>query len=133
MNCPHCNAGVPPDVVSCPTCGRSFSDSFIATKQLNLSPKASPTSTPVNSLDNGRFVPGDMLANRYRIASLLGRGGMGEVYRADDLKLSQTVALKFLPESLSRKAEPLERFLREVRVARQVSHQNVCRVYDIGE
>jgi serine/threonine-protein kinase len=74
-----------------------------------------------------------MLAGRYRIAGLLGRGGMGEVYRADDLKLAQPVALKFLPESLSTDAAALARFHREVRVARQVSHPNVCRVYDIGE
>jgi serine/threonine-protein kinase len=64
---------------------------------------------------------------------MLGRGGMGEVYRADDLKLSQSVALKFLPESLSTDGATLARFHREVRVARQVSHRNVCRVYDIGE
>ena len=58
---------------------------------------------------------------------------MGEVYRADDLKLSQPVALKFLPEALSTDGAALARFHREVRVARQVSHRNVCRVYDIGE
>jgi serine/threonine-protein kinase len=64
---------------------------------------------------------------------LLGRGGMGEVYRADDLKLGQPVALKFLPHELDRGEERLARFLAEVRVARQVSHPNVCRVYDVGE
>ena len=64
---------------------------------------------------------------------LLGKGGMGEVYRADDLKLAQPVALKFLPEHLLSDAGALGRFHREVRVARQVSHKNVCRVYDIGE
>ncbi len=74
-----------------------------------------------------------MLAGRYRIVSLLGRGGMGEVYRADDLRLGQPVALKFLPESLRRDPGRLERFHAEVRLARQVSHPNVCRVYDIGE
>jgi hypothetical protein len=58
---------------------------------------------------------------------------MGEVYRAEDLKLGQTVALKFLPQSLSQTQESLERFTREVRLARQVSHPNVCRVFDIGE
>jgi serine/threonine-protein kinase len=74
-----------------------------------------------------------MLAGRYRIVGLLGRGGMGEVYRADDLKLGQPVALKFLPEALARDGAALARFHREVRVARQLAHPNVCRVYDIGE
>jgi serine/threonine-protein kinase len=74
-----------------------------------------------------------MVAERYRIVGLLGKGGMGEVYRADDLKLGQPVALKFLPEHLLSDGAALARFHREVRIARQVSHHNVCRVYDIGE
>jgi serine/threonine-protein kinase len=73
------------------------------------------------------------LAERYRIVALLGKGGMGEVYRADDLKLSQPVAMKFLPAALTRDGAALARFHREVRVARQVSHTNVCRMFDIGE
>jgi serine/threonine-protein kinase len=85
------------------------------------------------SIDGSRFVPGDVLAGRYRIAGLLGRGGMGEVYRADDLKLKQQVALKFLPEALSADGAALARFYQEVSVARQISHRHVCRVYDIGE
>ena len=74
-----------------------------------------------------------MLAGRYRIVGLLGRGGMGEVYRADDLKLGQTVALKFLPPGFETDPDRLQRFLDEVRTARQVSHTNVCRIYDAGE
>lgn len=58
---------------------------------------------------------------------------MGEVYRAEDLRLSQVVAIKFLPESLSQDPSALERFHSEVRMARQVSHPNVCRMFDIGE
>jgi serine/threonine protein kinase len=58
---------------------------------------------------------------------------MGEVYRAEDLKLSQVVAVKFLPQTLSEDAPALARFHSEVRVARQVSHPNVCRVFDIGD
>jgi serine/threonine-protein kinase len=58
---------------------------------------------------------------------------MGEVYRADDLTLGQPVALKFLPDEASRDEELLERFRSEVRIARKVSHPNVCRVYDVGE
>jgi serine/threonine-protein kinase len=74
-----------------------------------------------------------VLADRYRIIGLLGRGGMGEVYRADDLKLGQPVALKFLPEFLAHDGAMLARFHAEARIARQVSHPNVCRVYDIGD
>jgi serine/threonine-protein kinase len=58
---------------------------------------------------------------------------MGEVYRADDLRLDQPVALKFLPYGLGGSEDRLARFYREVRVARQVSHPSVCRVYDVGE
>src|ERR1035441_5027102 len=83
--------------------------------------------------DEGRFVPGTLLGGRYRIIGLLGRGGMGEVYRATDLTLGQSVALKFLPAEASHDQRLLERFHGEVRVARLVSHPNVCRVYDIGE
>jgi predicted Ser/Thr protein kinase len=73
------------------------------------------------------------LLERYRIVAPLGKGGMGEVYRAEDLKLGQPVALKFLPASLLRSEDAVERFHREVRLARQVSHPNVCRVFDVGE
>src|SRR3954453_19840990 len=85
------------------------------------------------SSDEGRFLPGALLGGRYRIIGLLGRGGMGEVYRATDLALGQTVALKFLPEEAGRNPRLLERFPGEARAARLVSHPNVCRVFDIGE
>jgi hypothetical protein len=93
---------------------------------------AAPVSASAASY-HGRFETGTRLGTRYRIVALLGRGGMGEVYRADDLELGQSVALKFLPESVSRNAAELARFRNEVRVARQIAHPNVCRVYDIGE
>ncbi|HEX8290419.1 MAG TPA: serine/threonine-protein kinase, partial [Pyrinomonadaceae bacterium] len=86
-----------------------------------------------SSIDESRFIPGDVLAGRYRVVGLLGRGGMGEVFRADDLKLKQPVALKFLPEALSTDGAALARFYQEVSVARQVSHRHVCRVYDVAE
>ena len=104
---------------------------------LEQPPAASPSSvsqiTSGTVVDEGRFVPGTLLGGRYRIIGLLGRGGMGEVYRATDLTLGQSVALKFLPLEASSNPRLLERFHGEVRVARQVSHPNVCRVYDIGE
>ncbi len=92
-----------------------------------------PAAPGSSSPQSGRFSPGTVLAERYRIVSLLGRGGMGEVYRAEDLKLGNVVALKFLPASLQNDAAALVGFHAEVRNARQVSHSNVCRVYDIGE
>jgi serine/threonine-protein kinase len=85
------------------------------------------------SLQDGKFVAGTILANRYRIIGLVGKGGMGEVFKAEDIKLNQTVALKFLPDKLEKDKSALERFHAEVRNARQVSHANVCRVFDIGE
>jgi serine/threonine-protein kinase len=91
-----------------------------------------PTSQPSTG-SQGRFVTGAMVTQRYRIVGLLGRGGMGEVYKAEDLTLQQTVALKFLPEAIALDGGVLARFHNEVRIARQVAHPNVCRVYDIGE
>jgi serine/threonine-protein kinase len=84
-------------------------------------------------IGGGRFTPGQIIAARYRVVALAGRGGMGEVYRAEDLTLTQVVALKFLPQNLAQDAAALARFHAEVRNARQVSHPNVCRVFDIGE
>src|SRR5882757_3164153 len=80
-----------------------------------------------------RFAPGSIVAGRYRLVSLLGRGGMGEVYRADDLTLDQPVALKFLPAGVAADADRLAQFHAELRIARQVSHKNVCRLYDLGD
>ncbi len=96
--------------------------------------KSSHLSSSSSALLNyGRFLPGALLADRYRVVALLGRGGMGEVYRADDLILGQPVALKFLPEEAAEDSALLDRFKAEVRIARKVSHPNVCRVYDVGE
>jgi hypothetical protein len=99
-------------------------------------PRTGSSGNPLTSSDpitGGRFTPGQIILERYRIVALSGRGGMGEVYRAEDLTLSQVVAVKFLPEALSQDVTALARFHSEVRTARQVSHPNVCRVFDIGE
>src|SRR5262245_21704258 len=86
----------------------------------------SPPAAPI------QFAPGAIISGRYRLVALLGKGGMGEVYRADDLILDQPVALKFLPAGGDEEAK-LSRLHNELRVARQVSHKNVCRLYDLGE
>src|SRR3954447_334096 len=94
---------------------------------------AGSTLTSSSGAGWGRFAPGTVLAGRFRMVAPLGRGGMGEVYRADDLKLRQTVALKFLPDDLLHEPARLAQFHNEVRVARTISHRNVCRTYDIGD
>ncbi len=92
-----------------------------------------PALSSTVAADEGRLAPGMVLAQRYRISGKLGEGGMGEVYKAGDLLLGQTVALKLLPPELAMRAGAVERFRNEVRMARQITHPNVCRVHDIGE
>ena len=79
------------------------------------------------------FTPGAIVAGRYRLVALLGRGGMGEVYRAHDLTLDQPVALKFLSGGAAADDSRLAQFHNELRTARQVSHKNVVRLYDLGD
>ncbi len=76
---------------------------------------------------------GSIIGGRYRMVARLGKGGMGVVYRAEDLTLGQPVALKFLDPLFARDPSWLARFRNEVRTARAVTHPNVCRVFDIGE
>ena len=162
MFCSKCGAQVSPKGRFCSTCGEAVDPDTGATllgHEANLegatigpaspvprktqpshsslqTPRTPTSSNPLTRSDpigGGRFTPGQIIAERYRVVALAGRGGMGEVYRAEDLTLGQVVALKFLPEALSQDAAALARFHAEVRTARQVSHPNVCRVFDIGE
>lgn len=143
-NCPECSATITTDEQVCPSCGFNFDEAAQRTlilvegegntvSPVTRRPLVQIHTAPGNSIDGAMFVPGTLILERYRIVGLLGRGGMGEVYRADDLKLGQAVALKFLPEALAKEDAALARFHREVRIARQVSHPNVCRVFDIGD
>src|SRR6266849_7903772 len=133
MRCSSCSAVLPEASRFCPACGApagslsqlptGLGTPSVAEAALRRGASDSPigrlASSP--SLDGGGFAPGTILGERYRIIGLVGRGGMGEVDRADDLKLGQPVALKFLPQALSGDAALLERFHPEARNARQVS------------
>src|SRR5262249_19009146 len=156
-----CSTAIEEDLPNCPSCGASLDEEFAETRintesndedsatriqleaprsvskrhgNFRKTPPSSVTLIPsLTSQGEERFAIGAVVADRYRILGQLGKGGMGEVYRAEDLKLGQPVALKFLPEELANDGGMLARFHREVRIARQVSHPNVCRVFDIGE
>jgi predicted Ser/Thr protein kinase len=158
IRCVTCSSEVADSVSKCPQCGSAVkvaSVSMTATVATSfsaappeseledppiapaLSYSASSSTSRISSIsiveDEGRFTPGTMIGGRYRILGMLGKGGMGEVYRATDLTLAQSVALKFLLKEAASNQRWLERFHTEVRIARQISHPNVCRVYDIGE
>jgi tetratricopeptide (TPR) repeat protein/predicted Ser/Thr protein kinase len=81
---------------------------------------------------SGAFTPGLLVAGRYEIVKVLGEGGMGAVYKAIDRELDRTVALKVIRPELARQPQILERFKQELILARQVTHRNVTRIYDLG-
>src|SRR5438874_3091073 len=119
MKCPACTLDIAEDSLSCPSCGAEVDGAYAETRILpddskprsggeqSREGKSSATSArsrthaTSDSLEGARFVAGTILNERYRVVGLVGRGGMGEVYRAEDLTLEQPVALKFLPEALS--------------------------------
>jgi serine/threonine protein kinase len=105
MICPSCRAENDPSTEACFTCGRSLA----------------------------ALTHGSIIAGRYEVLSPLGRGGMGMVYKAHDRMLEETVAIKVLRSEFARTQEMAKRFRHEIKLARRVSHRNVCRIHEYGE
>ncbi len=129
MRCTGCHADIESGSF-CPTCMALLSSPTAASEvdaPLGIAALIRRDPAPV------RLPSGTFLAGRYRIVRHLGSGGMGVVYQADDVKLHVPVALKFLAREDARHRRRLDLFLNEVRVARQITHPNVCRIFDVGE
>ena len=105
MICPSCKALNDDSAEACFTCGRALS----------------------------ALTQGSVIAGRYEVLSPLGKGGMGMVYKAHDRMLDETVAIKVLRSEFANTAEMLKRFKHEIKLARKVSHRNVCRIHEFGE
>jgi serine/threonine-protein kinase len=111
---------------------RSIGATTSSMTTLRLDATEGATPPPIGMV--AELAPGLLFASRYRIEQILGRGGMGIVYKANDTQLDETVAIKTLPgDVMTRSPEELERFKREIRLARKITHRNVLRTYDYGE
>lgn len=93
---------------------------------------APPSGNRQKALDAPAFSPGEVLAGRYRVERFIARGGMGEVYEVDDLELKERVALKTVRSEVAQDALTVERFRREIQLARKVTHPNACRIFDVS-
>ncbi len=98
------------------------------TSDASQQPTAGGTTSPVPRTG---FQTHELVGDRFRIQRYLARGGMGEVYEAEDLELKEHVALKTIRPEMSANARTMERFRREIQLARKVTHPNVCRIFDV--
>ena len=123
MKCPKCRFDNPDATNFCGKCGVPLTADARMADSLT---KTLATPLPVMAKDK-------LIAGKYRIIEEIGRGGMGVVYKAEDLKLKRCVALKFLPPRLMDSLELKERFLIEAQAAAALSHPNICVIYEVGE
>src|SRR5262245_32224476 len=109
MTCPACDAPNHAAAAACIACGQPLAE------------------------QPGAPRPGELFAGRYQILGVLGRGGMGMVYKAQDTSLDETVALKVIRPDLARQSHLHERFRSEIKLARRIRHRNVCSIFGDGE
>ncbi len=119
--CPKCHHENPDDTLFCGKCGAQFPgpEKIEVTETME---------TPREELTRGAT-----FASRYEIIEELGKGGMGRVYRVEDTKLRQEVALKLIKPEIAKDKKTIERFRNELKTARNIRHKNVCGMYDLGE
>jgi dienelactone hydrolase/predicted Ser/Thr protein kinase len=123
MKCPQCYSEVSEDSQFCSRCG---------TRVSSAEGTGSSATRTMRAVKLDALI-GTTLADKYRIEGEIGRGGMGIVYRAQDLKLKRPVALKFLPPEFAAEPETRERFLIEAQAAAALSHPNICTIHEVGE
>ena len=123
MECPKCHSDNPEDSGFCSKCGTQL----LPSEESAVSPTET-LETPTEELTRGTT-----FAGRYEIIEELGKGGMGKVYRVEDKKIKQEVALKLIKPEIASDKKTIERFGNELKTARMISHRNVCRMFDLGE
>lgn len=146
MLCPACKNPVPPSAARCPGCGI---DTPVDPEATGILPQSAAdddrtqvsdppawskafTATDVAAYRQTALDVGSVLGKRYEILKTLGEGGMGAVFQARDLEVDRIVALKVIRPELSGSADVLQRFRQELVLARQITHRNVVRIYDLG-
>ena len=123
MKCPQCHTDNPDAKPFCADCGT----------KLNPPDEAQPSftktlETPVEALSRGT-----LFADRYEIIEELGKGGMGAVYRVEDTKTKEEIALKLIKPEIATDKKTIDRFRNELITARKIRHKNICGMYDLGE
>jgi eukaryotic-like serine/threonine-protein kinase len=138
MQCPLCQTENPATADRCGKCSTPLpiSEVTIAPTAIGRTEAWSVAVTPRPSSEaasRGQLEPGTILADRFEVLQLLGQGGMGAVYKARDLELDRLVALKLIRPDLASHPEILRRFKQELILAREVTHRNVIRIFDLGQ
>src|SRR5213594_754775 len=134
MECPRCGASNPTGASRCAKCDAPLAPA--SSKGLSGGSESirTPAEAETSDLDIFSVVhPGSVLGGRYEILELLGAGGMGAVYKAKDREVDRLVAIKVIRRELAAKPDVVRRFKQELLLAREVTHKNVIRIYDLGE